>query len=680
MQDKDPFLYIMRELILTEFKKDPKFTENAYVQAIYPYKDFYDNLFGGNAFFYDMVMWGYKGSHSHVNGIIPKQITANILEKFLPNSSYQTDLELISAIFDPFKILKLDYIQCRFTETMVLVNNFEAYQSHALNWFKGSWYIIDLYIFIPEIFLFFALLLLFTYGIIFNIFNKIKFTNLFTIYIFIFTFFLYINNFTQVFDIFYFSLTSNYYIYSCRLIILFFSILFLLLILHFFKNDNIKSYEYITLYSLVIFSLLLLLGVNDFIGLFLCLELQSLSLYILASYKTTSTYSTEAGIKYFVLGAISTGIILFGISLIYGFVGTINFNDLSAINRLINYISLNTTGVFNYTDFYMNVYTAFLGYWGVWENTPLLEIPLPPTYTLLGNFNVYFPKVTYFPVQIYASYYVGFIFILVGIFFKLGVAPFHMWLPDVYEGSPTITTAFFSLIPKLSLIFLFIRLITIHLNYIGDWYFFLISCGILSILIGTFGALYQIKIKRLIAYSAISHMGFIIIGLSNFTLFNFISVFFYALVYIILNFVFFSILITLRKYNYIELKNINDLSVLIKNNTVLGVFLALNLFSIAGIPPLMGFFSKLLIFFVTINNNMWFILLIILCISMVSVFYYLRLIKILFFDINDNYTYYYPPSRSVAYLIVFGSFINIFFIIFPNIFFIEITNIIFNII
>jgi len=187
----------------------------------------------------------------------------------------------------------------------------------------------------------------------------------------------------------------------------------------------------------------------------------------------------------------------------------------------------------------------------------------------------------------------------------------------------------------------------------------------------------QFKIKRLIAYSAIGHIGFILLGLISFNYLNYIASSFYSILYIFLNFSFFSILITLRKTNFIEIKTIFDLNSLIKHNKILSIFLSLNLFSIAGIPPLMGFFSKMFILNVLIFNEMFFITFIILLLSVISVFYYIRLIKILFFSLNSNFIFLKNPNKIISFIIVFFSLLNLLFFFLPNLFFIEISRIIF---
>lgn len=679
--------------LLNILKNSPIFMANPYVKDVFSHPWY--NSEDASSIAFDWSLELYLTSEPILNGFVPFFLTPKTIYKFRTDivipfvdnygSKNIYPLDFIESLYfyvKRFDIFKLNFSfnsdgflisDTLFSEYLEITFFKEALSKYRF-WELGKEF-FDFFYIIPEIFLFSSFLIFFTFIILIKQSKKINLTIFLSLFIFIFTLYLYLNSSFHInYNIFNFSFTSDYYIYSCKVIILTFSIIFLFLISHFVKVDNIKSYEYVIIYFLIIFSLLLLLGVNDFIGLFLCLELQSLSLYILATYKTTSTYSTEAGIKYFILGALATGMILFGISIIYGFSGTINFNDLIKFNQFISLFPYefewrNSQFTLSILHYFVNFFKYIFGDIGIlhYGNDWVFE-PI----TKSTNIIVLFTKFNF-------SYYIGFMFILIGIFFKLGVAPFHMWLPDVYQGSPTITTAFFALIPKLALIFLFIRLIKIHFYLmLGHWFLFFYICSILSMFIGAFGALYQIKIKRLIAYSAIFNMGFIILSLSNFTLFNIISAFFYANIYISLNLLFFSILITLRKYNYVELKNINDLSSLSKNNKVLALFLALNLFSIAGIPPLMGFFSKLMVLFVTVNNDMWFILFIVLFLSMVSVFYYLRLIKIIFFDLNDNFTFYYPPTKKLAYIIVFLSFLNIFFFFFPNLFFIEIINIIFT--
>lgn len=540
-------------------------------------------------------------------------------------------------------------------DTLKYISYHDSINYYLYNNLVSGYYTIDFYLFVPEVFLFFNLLLIFFFLTIFNFKFKINISVYLSFLLLIFSLVLFINNISYNFDLFFSTFIFSYYIFSSKIFILFISLIFLIFILNYLKLEKIKTFEYIFIFDLIVFSLILLVGANDFISFFLCLELQSLGLYLLAAYKTNSTFSTEAGIKYFILGAIASGLILFGISLIYGITGSTNFFEILKFNINNSHLSLITIPTpFIYLDF---------------------NLDIPHIIDLISNLANYYIYPLFY-LSIYSIFFISLLFILVGLFFKLGVVPFHMWLPDVYEGSSTITTAFFATIPKVSLIFFFIRFIDLYLNEIGNWYLIFIISAILSIFIGTFGAIFQFKLKRLIAYSAIGHIGFIILGLSSFTYINYISSIFYIFIYVSLNLCFFAILIALRKQNWLEIKTIFDLNVLSKNNKILSVFLALNLFSIAGIPPLMGFFSKLFILNVLILNEFFFSTFIILILSVISVFYYIRLIKILFFDLNSNFIFLKKPSKWLSVIIVNLSILNFLFFFFPNIFFIEITKII----
>lgn len=570
---------------------------------------------------------------------------------------YHTVAELyfVDSTFSFISDIKL----IEFAKMMFMIDQYMFYETYHN--YIYNWYTIDLYLILPEIFFFFTLLLIFISVIILPLKSKVQFILNISWLMFGFLFLLYVNAFSANFDIFYSSITSDIFAYSCKLIIIAFSSIFLGLISAFMYFDKyIKSFEYVLIYNLIVYSLIFLMGVNDFLGLFLSLELQSLSLYILAAYKTTSAYSTEAGIKYFILGAIASGMILFGISIIYGLSGSINFYDLEVFS------------------FGFSLKDAVHPTLTLWYDIAGVATMLP--YWAMGDF-YNLEAMSHFYKNMEFTYFIGFLFIIIGLFFKLGVAPFHMWLPDVYEGAPLISTALFALIPKIALIFLLIKFTAFHFFFNLDvWFFIFMGCGFLSIFIGTFGALFQTKIKRLFAYSAISHMGFILVSLSNFTAINFAIAFIYGITYIFLNISFFAILICLRKFDGSELKDIRELSSLFKNNKILAFFFSLNLFSIAGIPPLFGFYSKWLVLLSLVNNNLWFSAFNVLILSMIGVYYYIKLIKILFFELNDNFVQFIVPNRFLSYIIVISSFFNIFFMLFANLFFIEIINIIMHLV
>lgn len=588
------------------------------------------------------------------NYLVPSFLTSLPLTRF-KMLNYRAVDNLFFVDGDTFSFIDVSYTE--FTKMLFFIKQYHQFTDKD-SFFDSIWYTVDFYLVLPEIFFFFSILLIFISVIIIPEGNKVNFILTFLWLNFIYLFMFYLNMFCISFDVFYFSITSNFFVYSCKLLIIFFSLIFLGLISAFISKDrHINSYEFIFIYSLIVFSLICLMSVNDFLGLFLSLELQSLSLYVLATYKTTSSYSTEAGIKYFILGAIASGMILFGISLLYGLSGSINFNDLAVFSSFFSLDKMDYPTITFWFD---------LG--GSLVNYP---------YWWIGPKNYDFGAMLDFYKNMEITYFIGFLFIIIGLFFKLGIVPFHMWLPDIYEGAPLISTALFALIPKIALIFLLIRFTAFHFFFNLDvWFYIFISCGLLSIFIGTFGALLQTKIKRLVAYSAISHMGFILVSLANFTIVNFTIAFIYGLTYIFLNFSFFAILISLRKADGSELKDIRELSSLFKNNKVLAFFFSINLFSIAGIPPLFGFYSKWLVLLSLVNNNLWFSAFIVLILSMVSVYYYIKLIKILFFELNDNFVQFCVPGRLLAYIIVVLGFFNLFFMLFSNLFFTEILTII----
>ena len=465
-----------------------------------------------------------------------------------------------------------------------------------------------------ELFYFFILLFLFLYSIllkkylVFNFFSVFR-LNLIILFNIIFLFFnlIFLPNSFVFFNLFSF----NFFFLFFKFLLIFFFILFLVFKKRYFILEGFFQIEYLILTNLIIFSLFLMFSANNLIAFFILLELQSLALYILAAFKYYSTFSTEAALKYFILGAISSVLIGLGISFIYGLTGSFNFQEI-----YLNFFFLNLEILDNQFFFF----------------------------SLLGS-----------------------LFIFIGFFFKLGIAPFHMWLPDVYEGVSTITTLFFSVFPKFTIFIVFFNfLFNVFGIFFNFWVYLFLFSALLSSIIGTFGGLTQIKIKRLLAYSSINHVGFLLIGLTLNSYLGLISSFIYLFIYVILSFSLFSIILVLRKTNFIKFKRIYDLKNLLFSNYVLAWCFILNLFSIAGIPPLLGFFAKLNIFYSLLNNNSFFIVFFFLILSMFSSFYYLRMIKLIFFDINSNKTNLIVPSRLEMYLIIFFTFINLFFIFFSD--------------
>jgi NADH-quinone oxidoreductase subunit N len=330
---------------------------------------------------------------------------------------------------------------------------------------------------------------------------------------------------------------------------------------------KILKIEYPVLLLSSILGMMVMISSNDLIVFYMGLELQSLSLYVLASFNTKNLLSSESGVKYFVLSALSSGLLLYGCSLIYGFSNSTNFILIAE--------NLNSS-----------------------------------------NYGLTF----------------GIVFILVGLAFKISAVPFHMWAPDVYQGSPTSVTIFFAVLPKIAALTVFIRFLYIpFINLIDQWQMIIVFLSIASMLFGAIAAIGQKNLKRLIAYSSIGHMGYALAGLSVGSNEGIQSAIAYISIYIIMNLAFFSCLFMIRKReNYFE--NIEDLTGLSKNHPILSISLLIVLFSLAGIPPLAGFFAKFYIFMAVIEQSMYFLAVIGLLSTVIAAYYYLRIIKIIYFD------------------------------------------------
>lgn len=375
-----------------------------------------------------------------------------------------------------------------------------------------------------------------------------------------------------------------------KCILVFVCLLTIFVIMNAFSLQKLNFFEFFSISLLSLLSLFLIISAYDLISFYLTIEMQSLCFYILASFKRNSAFSAEAGLKYFISGSFISGFFLFGASLIYGSLGTLN----------LNHISLILSQPFSETNTYLTIITT-----------------------------------------------VGIVFVTSTLLFKIACAPFHFWAPDVYEGSPLSSTIVFSIFPKIPLIFFFIKWISslgVFFSYIQP---FLLFAGLLSTVVGTFFAISQRRLKRLIIYSSVAQIGFLVCGLSLNTLEGFVSVYFFLFLYLVTSIlvwghftVFYSFKINNCKINqkavsplflssFVNLSNYNPLW----SFSFLVIF-----FSIAGIPPLTGFLSKVLIVFELMNSNSPYASILLMVISSVSVFYYIRMIKIMYFEpkINDN--------------------------------------------
>ena len=364
--------------------------------------------------------------------------------------------------------------------------------------------------------------------------------------------------------------------------------------------SKINKIEYPILVLSAILGMMVMISSNDLIVFYMGLELQSLALYVLASFNRDNLLSSESGLKYFVLSALSSGLLLYGCSLIYGFSGSTNF-----------FIIAN-----NLTE---------------------------------SSYGLTF----------------GIVFILVGLAFKISAVPFHMWAPDVYQGSPTSVTAFFAILPKIAALTIFIRVLYVpFFNLINDWQMIIIFLSIASMLFGSIAAIGQLNLKRLIAYSSIGHMGYALAGLSTGTNQGIQSSITYITIYLFMNLAFFACILMLRRDNkYFE--NIEDLSGLSKHHPVLSFSFLIVLFSLAGIPPLAGFFAKFYIFTAVIEESMYFLAIVGLLSTVIAAYYYLRLIKIIYFD-SEKEKYETNHNIGLKISLLISSIFILFYFIYPS--------------
>ena len=363
------------------------------------------------------------------------------------------------------------------------------------------------------------------------------------------------------------------------------------------KIEKIFKIEYSILILCSILGMLVMISSYDLIVFYIGLELQSLSLYVLAAFNRNQTKSSEAGLKYFVLSALSSGLLLYGCSLIYGFSGSTNFYLISE-----------------------NILSSEYG-------------------------NVF-----------------GIVFILVGLAFKIAVVPFHMWAPDVYEGSPTSVTLFFAVVPKIAALTVFIRFLYVpFVNLIDQWQMIIIFLSLASMIFGAVSAIGQKNLKRLIAYSSIGHMGYALAGLAVGTNSGIQSSIIYISIYVIMNLGIFCCLFMMkRKDKFFD--NLEDLAGLSKNHPIISLSLLILLFSLAGIPPMAGFFAKFYIFMSVIEQSMYFLAIVGLLSTVISAFYYLRIIKIIYFDppkeqYDQDHNFGLKISLTIATLLILFYFV-----------------------
>ena len=459
--------------------------------------------------------------------------------------------------------------------------------------------IIDIYYVIPEIFISLSLMFL----LLFGVFKKNSSSTVYSLSILILIISIpLILNVPSTAELLIFneSYKIDYLSNFIKILIVISTLFVLLTSSQYLKSIKIYNVEYPILILSSILGMMVMVSSNDLIVFYIGLELQSLALYVLASFNRDNVLSSESGLKYFVLSALSSGLLLYGCSLVYGFSSSTNFSQISL----------------NYGD---------------------------------STQGIIF----------------GMVFILVGLAFKISAVPFHMWAPDVYQGSPTSVTLFFAILPKIAALTVFIRfLYTPFINLIDQWQTIIIFLSIASMLFGAVAAIGQKNLKRLIAYSSISHMGYALAGLTTGTNEGIQSSVSYISIYLVMNLAFFSCIFMLKREDkYYE--SIDDLSGLSKNHPLLSFSLLIVLFSLAGIPPLAGFFAKFYVFMAVIEQSMFFLAIVGLLATVVAAFYYLRIIKVIYFD-NEVEKYDTNHSIGLKLSLIIATVLILTYFIYPN--------------
>jgi NADH-quinone oxidoreductase subunit N len=373
----------------------------------------------------------------------------------------------------------------------------------------------------------------------------------------------------------------------------------LILSREFLSDPSRRIFEYPILVLLSTLGMMVLISAGDLIMLYLGLELMSLALYVVAASNRDNVKSTEAGLKYFVLGALSSGMLLYGASLIYGFTGTVNFAGIAAGAKM-------------------------------------------------GSIGIVF----------------GLVFLLAGLCFKVSAVPFHMWTPDVYEGAPTPVTAFFASAPKVAAMAVFTRVaLTAFPGIIPEWQQIVVFVSIASMALGSFAAIGQKNIKRLMAYSSIGHMGFALVGLAAGTPEGAQGVLIYVAIYVAMTLGTFAVILTMKR-NGQHVEKISDFAGLSRTNPMLAFLFAMLLFSLAGVPPLAGFFGKFYVFVAAIKAGLFTLAVVGVLCSVVGAFYYLSIVKVMYFD--EPLTKLDPMRVELRTVLAVAGLFNLLFFVYPG--------------
>ena len=452
---------------------------------------------------------------------------------------------------------------------------------------------------LPEIFLALSIFVTLLIGVFFK--NSYSLVTNLTYAIIVSLLLIIFNSFNESGNLFSNSFISNSFINFFKILILLGTLFVMLITQNFIKEMKINYFEYPLLLLFSVLGMFFMISSNDLMSFYLGLELQSLALYILAAIDKDNLKSNESGLKYFVLSALSSGRLLYGCSLLYGFTGATNFEEINL----------------------------------------KMEI---------GNAGAIFAMV----------------FILVGLAFKVSAVPFHMWTPDVYQGSPSSVTSFFAIVPKVAALAILIRFVQIPFEQLMDqWKSILVFMALASMILGAVAAIGQTNIKRLIAYSSIGHVGYALAGISTGTVTGYNSSIAYITIYVIMNLGLFGCIFLMKKEGkYCE--DIKELAGISKQNPLLAISFLIIMFSLAGIPPLAGFFAKFYVFMSVIENGMYTLAIIGLLSTVISAFYYLRIIKIIYFDEIKN-SFDKIKNLGITSTVLISCSILVLFFLYPSI-------------
>ena len=386
-----------------------------------------------------------------------------------------------------------------------------------------------------------------------------------------------------------------------KLVILVSAALGIVVSLDYNEHENLRRFEFPVLIVFCTVGMMLMASAANMITLYIGTELMSLSLYVLAAFARDRLRSAEAGLKYFVLGALASGLVLYGISLVYGFSGSMSFAQMTQA---------------------------------------------------LAD-----------PSKVSAGLVVGVVFMLAGLAFKISAVPFHMWTPDVYEGSPTPVTAFMGTAPKVAAMAMLVRLMAGPFGHLlAQWQQLIVLVSLASMVLGALAAIGQSNIKRLMAYSSIGHMGYALIGLAAGTTAGIRGVLIYLVTYVFMNAGTFACIIAMRRRGT-QVEGISDLAGLGRTDPLLAALLAIFMFSMAGIPPFSGFWGKYFIFTAAVDSGLWALAVIGVLTSVIGAYYYIRIIKVMYFDASAEPFDVRPAS--VSFVAIVGGLFTSFFFLFP---------------